>query len=139
MKILILNFICLVVQARCPDPIMTSGNSAAACLIRPMILSMITAKIAVGRREGPMNPIALEPRVLALLSGRTQRDIKVTKVVGKRTGRNRKTPPLPKKSAAGREVHQKILSREVNARSLLLNGLGQIKKLLNPPHTGTLN
>ena len=99
---------------------------------------MIAAMIAVGRREGLMNPIALEPRVLDLPFGRTQRDIKVIKVVGKRTGRNQKTPPLLKKSAAGREAGQKILSREVNARSLL-NGLEQIKRLLNPPRTGILS
>ena len=117
---------------------MISGNSVAACLIRPMILSMIVAKIAVGRIEGPMILIVREPRVLALLSGQTQSDIKVTKVVGKRTGRNQKAQSLLKKSAVGRGARQEMPNHEASVR-FPLNGLERIKRLLSPPRTGILS
>ena len=45
MKLLTLNFICLIVQARCPDLTMISGSFAAACLIHLRISSMIVATI----------------------------------------------------------------------------------------------
>ena len=100
---------------------------------------MIAGMIVVGRREGLMIPIVLDPHVLAHPLGRSKRNTKVTKAVGRRIDHNPKTPPLPMKNAVERKVLQRKPGLEVSKRSLLLNDLGQTRVLQNLLQEGTLN